>query len=127
MDRIDIHVEVPALKVSEITSSSFAAESSAKIKERVIKAREIQTKRFAHSKIHSNSQMSVKDMAKYCALENDTKNILKDAMEKLKLSARAYDRILKVARTIADIDGSENIKTVHIAEAVRYRVFDRQQ
>ncbi|MCL2144773.1 MAG: YifB family Mg chelatase-like AAA ATPase [Endomicrobia bacterium] len=126
MDRIDIHVEVPALKVSELTEMSFTGESSADIKKRVIKAGNLQSERFKNSKIYANSQMSVKDIKKYCALDNGTKSILKNAIEKLGLSARAYDRILKVARTIADLDSSENIKTAHIAEAIQYRFFDRQ-
>ncbi|MDR2425722.1 MAG: YifB family Mg chelatase-like AAA ATPase [Endomicrobium sp.] len=125
MDRIDIHIEVPSLKVSELTEPSIASESSAKIKERVCKARKIQFERFKNTKIHSNSQMGVKEIKKHCILDGGTKNILKNAIEKLGLSARAYDRILKVARTIADLEESPNIKTAHIAEAVQYRSFDR--
>jgi magnesium chelatase family protein len=127
VDRIDIHIEVPALKVSELTETTIAAESSVKIKERVCKARKIQFERFQNTKIHSNSQMGVKEIKKYCVLDAQAKNILKNAIEKLGLSARAYDRILKVARTIADLEGIENIKTAHIAEAVQYRSFDRQR
>ena len=126
MDRIDIHIEVPALKVAELTDMPAGSESSKKIKERVIKARDLQFERFKNSKIHANSQMSVKDIKKYCVLDDAAKSILKNAIEKLGLSARAYDRILKVARTISDLEGSENIKTSHIAEAIQYRAFDRQ-
>jgi magnesium chelatase family protein len=126
MDRIDIHIEVPALKVSELTEMPDGAESSQKIKERVVKARNLQRERFKNSKIYANAQMSVKDIKKYCVLDDSAKSVLKNAIEKLCLSARAYDRILKVARTIADLQDSENIKTAHVAEAIQYRAFDRQ-
>lgn len=125
MDRIDIHIEVPALKVLELTEMSPAGESSEQIKKRVIKARNLQSERFKNSKIHANAQMSVKDIKKYCTLDDNTKAVLKNAIEKLGLSARAYDRILKVSRTIADLEGAENIKTAHVAEAIQYRAFDR--
>ena len=125
MDRIDIHIEVPALKVSELTENSSSGESSAAIKERVVKARKIQQGRFKGAKIYANAQMGVKDIKKHCVLDDETKKILKNAIEKLGFSARAYDRILKVARTIADLSGSENVKTAHVAEAIQYRAFDR--
>lgn len=121
LDRIDIHIEVPALKVSEITGAAGKGESSLKIKERVLKARQIQAARFAGSAIYSNAAMSVKDIRKYCAVDGDAESFLNGVMEKLKLSARAYDRILKVARTIADLEACPCVKTQHIAEAVRYR------
>jgi magnesium chelatase family protein len=127
MDRIDIHVEVPSLKVAELTEAGPASESSSIIKERVSKARKIQRERFKNTKIYSNSQMGVKEIKKHCVLDGETKNVLKNAIEKLGLSARAYDRILKVSRTIADLEGSAEIKTAHIAEAIQYRAFDRQQ
>jgi magnesium chelatase family protein len=125
MDRIDIHVEVPALKFSELSSLDTNAESSAKIRQRVVKAREIQTTRFSESRIYANAQMQSKEIKKYCVLDNNAYEILKTAIEKLNFSARSYDKILKVSRTIADLDGSDMIKANHIAEAVRYRFFDR--
>ena len=125
MDRIDIQIEVPALKVSELTAYKNG-ESSAVIRERVLSARKVQTERFKNSKIFSNSQMRSKDIKKYCVLDAAAENILKTAIEKLNFSARAYDRILKVARTIADLEGKETITAGHIAEAVQYRSFDRR-
>lgn len=125
MDRIDIQIEVPALKVSELTSYKDG-ESSALIRQRVMNARKVQAERFKSHKIFSNAQMRSKDIKKYCVLDGGAENILKSAMEKLNFSARAYDRILKVARTIADIEGKEMITAGHIAEAVQYRSFDRR-
>ncbi|MBO5854343.1 MAG: magnesium chelatase, partial [Bacteroidales bacterium] len=94
---------------------------------RVTRARQIQTERFANvPNIHSNAQMSSKLIQKYCVLDNECSILLKGAMDRLNLSARAYDRILKVARTIADLDNSENIKKEHLAEAIQYRSLDRE-
>ena len=124
MDRIDIHIEVPALKFSELSSLDNNSESSATIRERVIKAREIQNVRFAGSSIYANAQMQAKEVKKYCVLSDKAYEILKTAIEKLNFSARSYDKILKISRTIADLDGSFTIKSHHIAEAVRYRFFD---
>jgi len=126
MDRIDIHVNVPALKVSELVSMPDCIENSKIIKDRVAKAREIQNERFKGGKIYSNAQMGSKDIKKHCVLDAGAAEVLKNAIEKLNFSARAYDRILKVARTIADLAGAETINTAHIAEAVQYRLFDRQ-
>jgi len=126
LDRIDIHIEVPALKVSELTDMKTAGEASKVIRERIVKAREIQNRRFKGSKIHSNAQMQTKDIKKFCVLTGPAENMLKSAVEKLGFSARAYDRIIKVARTIADLAASEEIKPEHIAEAVQYRKIDRQ-
>jgi magnesium chelatase family protein len=125
MDRIDIHIEVPALKFSELSNLDTSAENSAKIRQRVVKAREIQAARFSESRIYANAQMQSKEIKKYCVLDNNAYEILKTAIEKLNFSARSYDKILKVSRTIADLDGSDMIKANHIAEAVRYRFFDR--
>jgi len=125
LDRIDIHVEVPAVKYDEL-SSMPTGEKSVIIRKRVNNSREIQLKRFKDSKIFSNSQMSSKQIRKYCILNNDSKSILKMAMDKMGLSARAYDRILKVSRTIADLEGSENIGVEHISEAVQYRSLDKK-
>ncbi|MDR2709055.1 MAG: YifB family Mg chelatase-like AAA ATPase [Elusimicrobiota bacterium] len=124
LDRIDLHVNVNALKIAELTSSAKPAESSQAIRERVIKARKIQAERFVNLNIHSNAKMHSKQIKQYCQTDDKAKQALSRAIEKLKLSARAYDRILKVSRTIADLDNSEIIKAVHIAEAVQYRFFE---
>ncbi|MCA6072398.1 MAG: ATP-binding protein, partial [Endomicrobium sp.] len=125
MDRIDIHIEVPALKFSELSGLGDNSESSATIRERVIKAREIQNMRFTGSGVYANAQLQAKEVKKYCVLSDKAYEILKTAIEKLNFSARSYDKILKISRTIADLDGSSTIKSHHIAEAVRYRFFDR--
>ena len=125
LDRIDIHVEVPRLKQAELMSRS-GGEPSALIRARVRRAREIQQMRFAGAKIYCNAQMSPKQMKTYCRLSEDGEAMIKQAIEHLRLSARAYDRILKVSRTIADIAGSETIGVEHIAEAVQYRSLDRK-
>jgi magnesium chelatase family protein len=124
-DRIDIHIEVPALKISELTDENTPGESSKTIRERIIKARDIQLERFKDVKIYTNSQMNSRMIKKYCQLEPNGKQLLKNAIERFGLSARAYDRILKVARTIADLDGKNDIESQHIAEAVQYRSMDR--
>ena len=126
MDRIDIQVEVPALKIDEITSDkNIANETSQQIKERVIKARNIQYERFKGKNIYCNAQMGPKEIKKYCVLEEKAGQMLHNAIEKLGFSARAYDRILKVARTIADLANSEIIQSNHIAEAIKYRNLDK--
>ncbi|MDY6915339.1 MAG: YifB family Mg chelatase-like AAA ATPase [Candidatus Cloacimonadota bacterium] len=125
LDRIDIHVEVQAVEYDEL-SSLPTGEKSKYIRRRVNSARKLQLTRFSQEKIYSNSQMSSKQIRKYCKLDEEGKNLLKMAMEKMGLSARAYDRILKVSRTIADLDGSQDIKTNHISEAVQYRSLDRK-
>jgi len=124
LDRIDLHVEVPRLKQDELTNLK-PSESSALIKQRVSAARELQRKRFKGTKVYSNSLMNPKQIREFCALEDDAAGLLKAAIFQLKLSARAYDRILKVSRTIADLDGEETIKARHIAEATQYRSLDR--
>ena len=125
LDRIDIHLEVSALKVTELTGDSPAGESSSSIRERVIKARSKQKERFSGSKIHCNGQMGSRQIKKYCVAGEDGRSLLSTAIERLGLSARAYDRILKVSRTIADLDNREHIETPHIAEAIQYRCMDR--
>jgi magnesium chelatase family protein len=125
LDRIDIHVEVQAVEYEEL-SALPTGEKSVDIRKRVNAAREIQLQRFAKEKIYSNSQMSSKQIRKYCNLDQDGKKLLKMAMEKMGLSARAYDRILKVSRTIADLEAAKNISTSHISEAVQYRSLDRK-
>src|SRR3989339_1739 len=121
LDRIDIHLEVSALKVTELTGDSPAGESSSSIRERVIKARSKQKERFSGSKIHCNGQMGSRQIKKYCVAGEDGRSLFSTAIERLGLSARAYDRILKVSRTIADLDNREHIETPHIAEAIQYR------
>ena len=126
LDRIDLHIEVNPVPFDKL-SNEIPAEPSKSIKERVQQARNIQTERYQQeNNIHYNAQMDVKHLKKYCKLNQDTKNLLKKAMESLNLSARAYDRILKVSRTIADLDNSENIESQHIAEAIQYRSLDRE-
>ena len=125
MDRIDIHVEVDNVSYSDLKSEN-KEESSSSIKERVDRAREIQIKRFKNSKNFCNAKMSVPQTKKYCLLNEAGEELLRNAFEKLKLSARAHDRLLRVARTIADLEGEENILPQHIAEAIGYRSLDRK-
>ena len=126
LDRIDIQIEVTPVDYDEITSKNYTGESSENIRERVVAARLIQENRFKDNELHSNAQMQPKHLRAYCELDGASTNMLKTAMEKLQLSGRAYDRILKVARTIADLAQSENIKAEHIAEAIQYRNLDRE-
>lgn len=126
LDRIDLHVEVPAVKFREITSEQ-TGEPSAQIRERVIGARKRQQERFRDKpRITCNARMGSRELKSYCGLSESTMELLKFAMADLKLSARAYDRVLKVARTIADLAGSENIASEHVSEAVQLRSLDRQ-
>ena len=126
LDRIDIHIEVTPVPFEKLTETR-KAESSVEIRKRVTKAREIQSARFEHlDYIHYNAQMSSKLIREFCVLDDISLQLLKTAMERLNLSARAYDRILKVSRTIADLEASENIQSHHIAEAIQYRSLDRE-
>ena len=125
LDRIDICIEVSPVKYQKLNSDE-KIETSEEIKKRVDKARKIQLERYKNVKILSNSVLTPKLIEKYCKLDKEGKRILENAFNKLKLSARAYGRILKVARTIADLDESENIKVNHIAEAIQYRSIDRK-
>ncbi len=126
LDRIDIHVEVVPVPVKDL-SDAKPGEESASIRERVITARKIQEKRFeAHPKTHCNAQIGSKQLKEVCQIDDACKELLKNAIEKLNLSARAYDRILKVSRTIADLDQSKNIQTDHLAEAIHFRSLDRE-
>lgn len=126
LDRIDIHVEVVPVPIREL-SNKTPSELSQDIRERVIKARLIQEERFkSHKNIHCNAQISSKIIHEVCKLDEAGQDLLKNAIEKLNLSARAYDRILKVARTISDLDSSENIQNDHLAEAIHYRSLDRE-
>lgn len=126
MDRIDIHIDVPAVNFKELRGKGVpVGESSETIRARVIKAREIQLERLSGENVFSNSAMSPTQIRKFCALDADSENLLERAMLKQGLSARAHDRILKVSRTIADLDGKENIQPQHISEAINYRSLDR--
>ena len=126
MDRIDLHIEVDAINYEDLTDTRME-EKSADIKARVNKARDIQLNRFKDSKgIYSNAKMGEKEFKKYCVLDKASTDLLEMAFRKLNLSARAYNRILKVARTIADLDGKENIEKAHILEAIQYRSLDKK-
>jgi magnesium chelatase family protein len=125
LDRIDIHIEVPALKYKEIADKTLG-ECSDKIRERVNRARKVQLARFQGRKhLYANAQMHPRDIRKYCEINEESESLLRTAMAKFGLSARAYDRILKVSRTIADLDEVERILPTHISEAIQYRSLDR--
>ncbi len=125
LDRIDIHIEVTPVPFEKL-SDSRRGEGSAEIRKRVTAARELQSQRFRETRnTHYNAQMSTRQIREFCALDDASLNLLKNAMERLNLSARAYDRILKVARTIADLDQAANISGNHISEAIQYRSLDR--
>lgn len=126
LDRIDIHIEVTPVPFEKL-SEDRKGESSVEIRKRVTAAREIQTKRFAEfPNVHYNAQMNTKQIREFCRLDEPSKELLKNAMERLNLSARAYDRILKVGRTIADLEGVEAVNGTHVAEAIQYRSLDRE-
>ncbi len=127
MDRIDIHIDVPAVNYKEMRSAS-EPEGSGQIRQRVLRAREIQLRRFASAprhRIYSNAQMTSRHIRTFCELSPDCERLLKRAMTQQGLTARAHDRILKVARTVADLEGSAQIEPKHIAEAIQYRTLDR--
>ncbi len=125
LDRIDLHVEVPAIRYQDL-SDRAPVESSAVIRQRVTAARRIQRERFrSQRRVHSNAGMRTRDIQKYCALDAEAQEVLKSAIAELHFSARAYDRILKVARTIADLAGCDRIEPPHVAEAIQYRTLDR--
>jgi magnesium chelatase family protein len=125
LDRIDIHIEVTPVPFDKLTETR-KGESSFDIRKRVTAARELQSIRFEKfENVHYNAQMSSKQIREYCALDETSLKLLKTAMEKLNLSARAFDRILKVARTIADLEAAEVVVSNHIAEAIQYRSLDR--
>ena len=126
LDRIDIHIEVTPVPFEKL-SDERKGESSVDIRKRVTAARELQTQRFTDfENIHYNAQMNVKQIRKFCKLSEESKTLLKTAMEKLNLSAKAYDRILKVSRTIANLENIDDISPNHIAEAIQYRSLDRE-
>jgi magnesium chelatase family protein len=125
LDRIDIHVEAPSVRYQDL-SAVERGESSEKIRERVVKGRKIQQERFkGSSRIHRNAAMRAKDLQKYCRLEDDAQHLLKMAISDLNFSARAYDRILKVSRTIANLEESETIEPPHVSEAIQYQSLER--
>jgi len=126
LDRIDLHVEVTPVSFQELTSQAVS-ESSEEIRKRVEATRALQRKRYAErAGMHCNAQMSAKDLKKHCAIDTDGHQLLEGAMKRMGLSARAYDRILKVARTIADMDGQPQISLGHLAEAIQFRSLDRE-
>ena len=124
LDRIDIQVEVPAVKYAEL-SAEVTGEQSTVVRERVEAARRVQHQRFEGTTIHANANMESKQIREYCPIESQAQDLLRVAINQLGLSARAYDRILKVSRTIADLDDSLSIEPVHVSEAIQYRSLDR--
>ena len=124
LDRIDIHIELPSVKYKELTDTKDAEPSSA-IKTRVEKARLVQRARFDSEGIFYNASMNTKLIKKYCLLEDEARELLKMAMTELGLSARVYDKILRVSRTIADLAGSDSTRAEHLSEAIQYRSLDR--
>ena len=125
MDRIDIHIEVPRLKQDELLSPG-KGEPSKNIRERVQAARDVQQRRFASTPIFVNAAMNARQTRQYCRVESAAEELLKAAITRLGLSGRAYDRILKLSRTIADLTGTETIGVPQVAEAIQYRTLDRQ-
>jgi len=125
LDRIDIHIEVTPVPFTEL-STERPSEKSADMRDRVIAARQVQQQRYAGKKIHCNAQMGSKELREICRIDATGKALLEKAMDRLGLSARAYDRILKVSRTVADLAGSPDIRSEHLAEAIQYRSLDRE-
>jgi magnesium chelatase family protein len=125
LDRIDLHVEVPSVKYEQLRAEG-ESEKSAAVRGRVFRAREIQLKRLSSEGIYSNSQMKPKHLKKFCRLDASSQSILDQAVRQLGLSARAYHRILKVARTIADLEAQDGIGHLHLLEAIQYRSLDRK-
>jgi magnesium chelatase family protein len=125
LDRVDIHIEVPAVKYKELRGDA-EIEGSDAVRERVLRARRVQLERFAGEKnIYANAQMPPKLLRKFCGISAEGEQRLENAIARLSLSARAHDRILKVSRTIADLDAAENIEPRHLSEAIQYRTLDR--
>ena len=126
LDRIDIHIEVPRLRQDEMIQGGGTGEPSASIRSRVLRARARQRERFEGTALHCNAHMGARQIKHFCAVADDVKDLLRAAISQLGLSARAYDRILKLARTIADLDGQTDIQLAHVAEAIQYRALDRK-
>jgi magnesium chelatase family protein len=125
LDRIDIHIEVPAVKYKELRGDAHV-ESSADVRQRVLRARQTQLERYrGQKKIYANAQMPPRLIRQHCAISSEGEKLLETAIQRLGLSARAHDRILKVARTIADLGGAEGIEPKHLSEAIQYRTLDR--
>jgi magnesium chelatase family protein len=125
LDRIDLHIEVPAVEYRDVASER-AEETSAAVRERIIRARQLQQERFRNDpKVSCNARMATRHLKQHCKLSQDSQELVRMAMNELHLSARAYDRILKVSRTIADLDGKSEISPEHVSEAIQYRTFDR--
>jgi magnesium chelatase family protein len=124
LDRIDIHVEVPAVPYKDLMQESYA-EPSKNIRQRVSAARDIQSRRFGRSQIYCNAQMSSRRIKTHCKIDGASRRLLESAIDKLGLSARAFNRILKIARTIADLEGQKDVQVDHISEAIQYRSLDR--
>jgi magnesium chelatase family protein len=124
MDRIDIHVEVPGVPYRDLVSQQEAT-TSADIRERTNRARAIQSERLRRTKVHCNAQMNNRQIRRYCSVDRDSHRLLEVAIDKLGLSARAYNRILRIGRTIADLERAEKIGTNHVSEAIQYRSLDR--
>jgi magnesium chelatase family protein len=125
LDRIDIHIEVPAVPFKEL-SGSHEGTTSAAMREHVMAARALQQARFARSKTRQNAQMTTREIRQHCGLSDAGMNLLRTSIQEMGLSARAHDKVLRVARTIADLDGRGEILPEHVNEAVNYRMLDRQ-
>lgn len=126
LDRIDIHIEVSPVKFDDLREKDITSESSDEILKRVNKCRNKQIERYSEQDIYSNSELEGRNINKYCQINKDAQDILKTAFDKLGFSARAYNKILKVARTIADLENTEKIESTHILEAIQYRSMDRK-
>ena len=125
LDRIDLHIEVPAVPFQQLSANADGTPSSV-MREQVNRARQVQRQRFGPDSPRLNSRMTSRQLRRYCALDAEGRNLLKTAMDELGLSARAHDRILRVARTIADLEGSADIRPAHTVEAISYRSLDRK-
>ncbi len=125
LDRIDIHIEVPPVPFRQLADQAVGT-TSAQMQEKVRRAREVQARRFAGERMQVNGKMSPRQIRKHCRLDPEAESLLKNAMDEMGLSARAHDKILRVGRTIADIEGSESIAAVHLSEAINYRTLDRR-
>jgi magnesium chelatase family protein len=125
LDRIDIHIEVPAVPFKELNASQGGT-TSAVMRDHVIAARAVQQARFLQSSTRSNAEMSTREIREHCQLSDSGTNLLRTSIQEHGLSARAHDKVLRVARTIADLDGSATIQVEHVSEAVNYRMLDRQ-